>query len=246
MFLVERGVRLRGKRFQVLNYAVAGLDRRFFFFKRKYKYQHNKYHHSLIPQQLVAPRFRYTGPFLRALTVCVNIVRQNFKLYGVFQSAFGVCVTMPLVDAVALGSQIWFYRNAVKCIAPLSPGSVFRIGALKPAFIVSNVGSLYGLFATAPGTFLKILVVRPSYCLVRLPSGVIASISPTTWGVIGRNAGVYVRHQIFGKAAVGSPRGLRIMVRSASKNPVDHPNGGRTRGKALHKTPWGRVAKASK
>lgn len=31
MFLVERGVRLRGKRFQVLNYAVAGLDRRFFF-----------------------------------------------------------------------------------------------------------------------------------------------------------------------------------------------------------------------
>jgi ribosomal protein L2 len=31
-----------------------------------------------------------------------------------------------------------------------------------------------------------------------------------------------------------------------AKNPVDHPNGGRTRGKMCFKTPWGLVAKATK
>ena len=38
----------------------------------------------------------------------------------------------------------------------------------------------------------------------------------------------------------------KIMVRGVAKNPVDHPNGGRTKAKQPEKSPWGWVAKLNK
>lgn len=40
-----------------------------------------------------------------------------------------------------------------------------------------------------------------------------------------------------GKYSTVTAKRLRIAVRSCAKNPVDHPNGGRTRGKMTTKTP---------
>jgi large subunit ribosomal protein L2 len=38
----------------------------------------------------------------------------------------------------------------------------------------------------------------------------------------------------------------RIVVRGVAKNPVDHPNGGRTKAKQPELSPWGWVAKCGK
>jgi len=38
----------------------------------------------------------------------------------------------------------------------------------------------------------------------------------------------------------------KIVVRGIAKNPVDHPNGGRTNTKNPLRTPWGFIAKSSK
>ena len=55
--------------------------------------------------------------------------------------------------------------------------------------------------------------------------------------IIGRNAGIYTYKQYFGKASSIVNGIRRIIVRSCAKNPIDHPNGGRTRGKMTFKTP---------
>lgn len=119
----------------------------------------------------------------------------------------------------------------------LSAGAIVCIGFLNTSFIVSQVGTQFAKFGTSNGTFTKVLLVRKSHCLVRLPSGRELLLNPSVYGVIGRNSGVHSASQVFGKASTPRPRGVRIIVRSTAKNPVDHPNGGRTRGKTLYKTP---------
>ena len=37
-----------------------------------------------------------------------------------------------------------------------------------------------------------------------------------------------------------------LQVRGVAKNPIDHPNGGRTRGKNSFRTPWGLIARKNK
>lgn len=38
----------------------------------------------------------------------------------------------------------------------------------------------------------------------------------------------------------------KITVRGVAKNPVDHPNGGRTKAKQPELSPWGWIAKRNK
>lgn len=237
MFLIERGAKLRGRRFQVSNYTLHGIDIRFFFFKKKNKQQHNKYHHSFYPKQLISPKVQYFRPTMRLPLFCINFVHVGKKNCGVFQNALGAYSILPLIESVQFGSYILVYKSLSRCMYGLKAGSVIRLGFLMVSFIVSNIGPGKSIFATSAGTFAKLVLVRTSRCIIQLPSGVTLLVAANFNGVLGRNSGIYSYQQVSGKASNGSLRGRRIIVRSAAKNPVDHPNGGRTRGKMLAKTP---------
>lgn len=100
--------------------------------------------------------------------------------------------------------------------------------------------------ATALGTYAKVRLIRPKSITVVLPSGAWREMTSSAAGIVGRNSGAAHYKEVLGKASGQFANTKRIIVRSCAKNPVDHPNGGRTRGKMLFKTPWGKPAKSNK
>lgn len=156
-------------------------------------------------------------------------VRPTFS--GVFKSNLGVYCVLPLIDSVDFGHRITFYRSVAKYFFSVHAGSITPLYLLKASFVVSNIGFIFKDLVTSPGTYAKIRLVRYGSCVLILPSGFITTISSKAYAMVGRNCGGYSYKQILGKASTDLGRGRRIIVRSSAKNPVDHPNGGRTRGK---------------
>ena len=128
-------------------------------------------------------------------------------------------------------------RNSYKKFFFLSVGVITRLRFLKLATLVCNVGYSKPVFATAQGTYAKVRMVRPKCVTIVLPSGEWREMTASIAGVVGRNAGASKYKEVLGKASSYRRNIKRVIVRSCAKNPVDHPNGGRTRGKRLFKTP---------
>jgi large subunit ribosomal protein L2 len=53
-------------------------------------------------------------------------------------------------------------------------------------------------------------------------------------------------HEVVGKAGRNRWKGHRPISRGIARNPVDHPNGGRTNGGKHWATPWGKPTKGTK
>lgn len=119
----------------------------------------------------------------------------------------------------------------------MKTGSVAPLLFLRTGFIVSQVGFIKPIFAKACGTFIKLNTFSIGNVNVSLPSGIKKNFNKTFFGFIGRNAGSMRYKQYLGKASISKYHQQRIIVRSCAKNPVDHPNGGRTRGKKTIKSP---------
>lgn len=79
-----------------------------------------------------------------------------------------------------------------------------------------------------------------------LPSKTIKFFKPYTTCLIGRNA--LSDKKLFkpGKAGITFNYGIKSSVRGVAKNPVDHPNGGRTKSCKPEMSPWGWIAKLNK
>ena len=108
---------------------------------------------------------------------------------------------------------------------------------LRPAFLISNIGLNFGKYAVSPGTYCKTSSFTLKYVVVTLPSGFLKNISLSFFCFIGKNSGTFNYKNYKGKSSVFKNNIKRIIVRSCAKNPIDHPNGGRTRGKQKIKTP---------
>jgi len=100
-------------------------------------------------------------------------------------------------------------------------------------------------FSLSFGTFciVKKTSVLQKLCFVRLPSSKIIAVSVTTKVVLGRNDNIFHNKQRFSNYFSGRQS---LGVRGVAKNPVDHPNGGRSKTKQPLKTPWGTIAKKNK
>ena len=63
-----------------------------------------------------------------------------------------------------------------------------------------------------------------------------------------KTAGQWVAraHEVIGKAGRQRWKGYRPVSRGIARNPVDHPNGGRTNGGKHWATPWGKPTKGKK
>lgn len=152
----------------------------------------------------------------------------------------------PLIDTVGLGDKIRFYHNATKFYHFLSTGSVLPLQFLRTGFMVCQFGLDYPTYALSNGTYSILSTFQTNWINILLPSGIKKLISSKSYGFLGRNAGIYSNKQYLGKASVNKSFSTKIIVRSCAKNPIDHPNGGRTRGKKLIKTPWGKPARSNK
>jgi ribosomal protein L2 len=98
------------------------------------------------------------------------------------------------------------------------------------------------VLCTSNGSFFKISVYDDykSYCNIKLPSTKYLNVNPNNIFFNGRSAGVLSNLVIkggFRNKLTTSLLKLKIKVRGVAQNPVDHPNGGRTKSKNPLLTP---------
>lgn len=95
-------------------------------------------------------------------------------------------------------------------------------------------------YARSAGTFCHLLQQQSKKSLIRLPSGLVCSVSNCAVGTLGIVSNLQHRFFILGKAGRARLLGKRPHVRGVAMNPVDHPHGGRTKPGRPSVTPWGR------
>lgn len=104
-------------------------------------------------------------------------------------------------------------------------------------------------YATACGTYCMILDIHDEEkkVIVKLPSGLNKNFSTYDTAILGRNANILAKFEVLGKASNKFfLKKKNVTVRGVAMNPVDHPNGGRSKIKKPFRSVWGWVAKNNK
>ena len=116
----------------------------------------------------------------------------------------------------------------------------------KNGFIINHINFNFKSQAVkSVGTLAKILFINylTKKALVELPSKKKKLFSIFIFVVLGQNSGLLFKKLKIISAGFYKKLGKAPKVRGVAKNPVDHPNGGKTKKKKLWKTPWGKNAK---
>ncbi len=141
--------------------------------------------------------------------------------------------------------KIYFYKNFYKSLFFVNRGSVFSLRFLPLFSLISNLGNIYPKYSISLGTYCLVLQKTKFFIVTKLASGVRKKVSLCYFAILGRNTGVNFKKEYSGKASTICQT-KTLQVRGVAKNPIDHPNGGRTRGKNSFRTPWGLIARKNK
>jgi len=111
---------------------------------------------------------------------------------------------------------------------------------MKPGTLIFNLESKPGVggqLIRSAGTFGKIINQYEDRVSLKLPSKQIKHLSPFCMATIGRASNALHFLKILGKAGISRYLNIRPTVRGETMNPIDHPNGGRTRGGKPRRNP---------
>jgi len=103
-----------------------------------------------------------------------------------------------------------------------------------------------GQVARSAGSFVQLVGRDAGYAVLRLNSGETRKVSADCMATVGAVSNPDHMNTVVGKAGRTRWQGRRPTVRSIAMNPVDHPNGGRTKGGKHWATPWGKPTKGFK
>lgn len=113
---------------------------------------------------------------------------------------------------------------------------------------VFNFFNQHITYAVSSGCFAKKRknLKKAKLSFVELPSG-IRKIFPTyTFCLLSPNMNNFINNVVMGGWGYTLKQKKKICVRGVAMNPVDHPNGGRTKAKQPELSPWGWIAKKNK
>ncbi len=133
--------------------------------------------------------------------------------------------------------------------ADVKPGNAMPLGAMPVGTIVHNVETKPGgggSLARAAGTYAMVAGRDQGYVLLKLKSGETRMVNSTCMGSVGAVSNPDHVNEVIGKAGRNRWKGFRPVSRGIARNPVDHPNGGRTNGGKHWATPWGQPTKGKK
>ena len=122
---------------------------------------------------------------------------------------------------------------------------LFQIKKLIPISSLELLPGLKAQYARSSGTFGKILNfnIISHTALIQLPSTKKKMFSFYSVGLLGKNVFKLAIKLVNNKSGFWRNCGVKSVVRGVAKNPVDHPNGGRTKSIKTPRTPWGKIAK---
>ena len=168
----------------------------------------------------------------------------------------GVCMYMKCPIHIGVGdyfcTNLWTDAYLNKDRFRKSDRLEFRhVGFYMPVKFVELCSICYNFlftYARSAGTFCKVFLIhfwwRHAY--LKLPSNRKLKISSETFIFIGKCSNTAYRKFVVGNAGTAMYRGKKPKVRGVAMNPVDHPNGGRTKTCRPLKNIWGRIAKKNK
>ncbi len=112
-------------------------------------------------------------------------------------------------------------------------------------FNETNISMTYSK-SSGSTSWKKKLHKKKKLVYIELPSTKLKTFPHYTYCVFGENKNLFVNKIVEGGWGFTHKLKKLISVRGVAKNPVDHPNGGRTKAKQPELSPWGWVAKYNK
>ena len=186
----------------------------------------------------IIENYYYNKTPFHLLFLMKNIYAQEIKWPGIFLLNPGkICYFFSFK----------IFQNHFKRIL----GSCFNLLTLpyntEICYLQNNTNTKW-TFIKSSGTYGVKLKAKKTIKLIsiQLPSKQIFFYYKNILCFIGQNFNFFINKQIEGKWGFSFYRSKKINVRGVAKNPVDHPNGGRTKAKQPEKSPWGWIAKQNK
>ena len=172
-------------------------------------------------------------------------------MLGLTKFANGSISYIPLLWGHIIGSYVRYLKCNPRNLPINQVGNFTRGYFLRKNYIISNITPISKhrpIYARAAGTFCRVFEKLDDFniILIILPTGSKRYIHKSTTSYIGRNSNWERRFTSGGKAGLSINMGFKQKVRGVAKNPVDHPNGGRTKTKVPKKSIWGWIAKKGK
>ena len=131
----------------------------------------------------------------------------------------------------------------------VKPGNAMPLAAMPVGTIVHNVETKPGKggqFARSAGAFVQLVGRDSGWAVLKLNSGETRKVLADCMATVGAVSNPDHMNAVVGKAGRTRWKGRRPHNRSIAMNPVDHPNGGRTKGGKHWATPWGKPTKGYK
>ncbi len=131
----------------------------------------------------------------------------------------------------------------------VKPGNAMPLGAIPVGTIVHNIETKPGAggsLSRAAGTYAMVAGRDQGFVLIKLKSGETRMVNATCMASVGAVSNPDHVNEVIGKAGRNRWKGFRPVSRGIARNPVDHPNGGRTNGGKHWATPWGQPTKGKK
>jgi len=171
-------------------------------------------------------------------------VYKPYKLFFSVEDLSGNVYNMPGIERVVAG-KVFYSPNMFKVIKQqlLLKGNCFFLKNFLFSSVFSNVSNFLVdrvAYARAPGTFCKIRKFKKKkkkMILIILPSKDEVYLRYNALAFMGKNTNFFVKKLVEGKYGNSLYQCKSIEVRGVAKNPVDHPNGGRTKTNKPEKSP---------
>jgi large subunit ribosomal protein L2 len=131
----------------------------------------------------------------------------------------------------------------------VKPGNAMPLAAMPIGSIVHNVELKQGRggqLARSAGSYVQLVGRDAGWAILKLSSGETRRVRQECMATVGAVSNPDHANISIGKAGRTRWMGTRPTVRSIAMNPVDHPNGGRTKGGKHWATPWGKPTKGFK
>lgn len=163
------------------------------------------------------------------------------------QTIFGQLAVYAQSD-LALVGDIFFNTTESKTVIQNQFLKLKEIPINIPVSFVFNSDNSKPSFARGSGetAFKKKVEKKTKLLCVILPSKKSIFLPNKTYCVLGGGTNFYLNTVVAGKWGLSKTWKKTLAVRGVAKNPVDHPNGGRTKAKQPEFSPWGWVAKRNK
>ena len=131
----------------------------------------------------------------------------------------------------------------------VKPGNAMPIGNIPVGTVVHCVETKPGAggsLSRSAGTYAMVAGRDGAMVIIKLKSGETRLVPAAAMASIGAVSNPDHINEVIGKAGRTRWKGYRPVSRGIARNPVDHPNGGRTNGGKHWATPWGKPTKGYK